>query len=187
MMHVMLPENIIFVGIAVNSTLAIWYIRSVILGSTRPNIVSWVLWTIAPLTGFFLSLKAGVGLVSSGAFVAGFFPLLTVIVLLLKKDSYWRISFFDVLCGFLSIFSLIVYFLTLNLSASIFFAVLSDTLASVPTWAKTWKFPHSESVSTYAGGIFHNSISLLTITKSVALPNFSLTPSPPPAAAARAS
>lgn len=160
----MLPENIIYLGIFANIVLSIWYIKSIIYDTTKPNLVSWVIWTLAPLTGFFLQIKAGAGMAASGVFFAGFFPLFTIIVCLVRKNSYWKISFFDVVCGALAIIALILYVLTNNLTISIIFAVSSDALAYLPTIKKTWSFPESESASTYLGGFIANIFALLIIT-----------------------
>ncbi len=143
--------------------LALWYIKSIIYGNTKPNLVSWFLWTLAPLTGFFLQIKAGAGIASSGVFIAGFFPLITIIIFLFKKNNYWKISSFDIFCGSLAILALIFYIFTRNLGISIIFAILSDALAYIPTIVKTWKFPETESSSTYLGGVINNVAALLII------------------------
>lgn len=161
----MFPENIIYVGLLINIVFSVWYIKSIIYDTTKPNLVSWFIWTLAPLTGFFLQIKAGAGMAASGVFIAGFFPLLTIIVCLVRKNSYWSISFFDVVCGALAIIALILYVLTNNLTISIIFAVLSDALAYLPTLKKSWSFPESESVTTYLGGFINNIFALLIITK----------------------
>ncbi|MCX6752326.1 MAG: hypothetical protein NTZ87_02385 [Candidatus Nomurabacteria bacterium] len=159
----MLPEQIIYIGILINVVLSLWYIKSIIWGNTKPNLVSWSIWMLAPFAGFFLQIKAGAGISASGVFLAGFFPLLTVIVCLFRKNSYWKINSFDVLCGCLSIFTLVVYILTNNVGFSIIFAILSDALAFIPTFVKSWKFPETENSSTYIGGLTNNFLSLMIL------------------------
>ncbi|OGI45781.1 hypothetical protein A2121_00990 [Candidatus Nomurabacteria bacterium GWB1_40_6] len=159
----MLPENIIFVGVLVNLVGLFWYIRDVIKGGTRPNLVSWFIWSLAPFIGVFFQLKAGARLSILPIFMAGFTSLVVIIVSVLKKNGYWKINSFDVVCGIISLFALILYVFTHNLSISILFAIISDGLAYIPTIRKSWNFPESETGLMYTTGIVSNIIGLLTI------------------------
>ncbi|MEK7089033.1 MAG: hypothetical protein AAB913_02800 [Patescibacteria group bacterium] len=159
----MLPEKIIIIGVAINLFCSLWYVKNIVYGNTRPNLVSWFIWMLAPFLGTFLALKAGAGLSVTGIFMAGFGPLLVIVVSLFKKNVFWRIETFDLICGFFSIMALVLYLITYNLGISIFFAIISDGLAAIPTIIKSWKFPETESSSTYFGGIVNNTLSLLII------------------------
>ena len=160
----MLPEKIIYIGVIINLILTLWYIKSILYGKTRPNLVSWSIWALAPLVAVFLQIKAGAGLSILGPFMSGFGPLLVVIFALINKRGIWKITKFDIICGSLAIFALIIYILTSKLAISIFFAILSDGLAAIPTIKKSWKFPESESLFAYLGGIVNNGLSLLIIS-----------------------
>ncbi len=159
----MLPEQIIYVGIIVNLFLSIWYVKTVIYGNTKPNLVSWFVWMLAPMVGTFLALKAGAGFSASGIFLAGFGPFLVIVVSLFKKNAFWRINKLDVICGTLALIALIIYAFTHNLEISILFIIISDGLAAIPTIIKSWKFPETESGSAYIGGIVNNILALLII------------------------
>lgn len=159
----MLPEKIIFVGVLINLLLSLWYVKNIVYGNTKPNLVSWFVWMLAPFIGTFLALKAGAGFSVTGIFMAGFGPLIVIIVSLFKKNAFWKIETFDLICGFFSLMALMLYLFTYNLSISILFAILSDGLAAIPTIIKSWKFPETENSSTYFGGIVNNTLSLLII------------------------
>lgn len=159
----MIPEQFIWIGVLVNLFASIWYAKTVADGGTKPNLVSWLIWSLAPFIGTFLALKAGAGLAASGIFLAGFGPLMVIVVSLFKKNVFWKILPFDLVCGFFSIVALVLYVLTNNLAVSIIFAILSDFLAAVPTLRKTWNFPETEHFSTYTGGIINNIFALLII------------------------
>ena len=159
----MLPENIIFVGVLINLVGLFWYIKDVIKGGTKPNLVSWFIWSLAPFIGVFFQFKAGAGFSSLPIFMAGFTSLVVIIVSVLKKNGYWKINSFDVVCGIISLFALILYVFTHNLSISILFAIISDGLAYIPTIRKSWNFPETETGLMYTTGIVSNIIGLLTI------------------------
>ena len=159
----MLPEKIIFVGVLINLVGLFWYIKNIISGETKPNLVSWFIWSLAPFIGVFFQLKAGAGLSVLPVFMAGFTSLGVIIVSVLKKNGYWKINTFDVICGIISLFALTLYALTHNLGFSISFAILGDALAYIPTIRKSWNFPETETGLMYTTGIVSNLIGLLTI------------------------
>jgi hypothetical protein len=159
----MLPENIIFVALAFNLLGQSLYIRSIIRGHAKPSLVSWGMWMLAPFLGFFFQIKAGAGLSSLPVFMAGFGPMCVVLIALLTKNGIWKVTFFDLLCGAFSAIALLLYVITHNLSISIIFAILSDLLAFIPTFVKSWNHPESESSHGYSWCIASNLIGLLVI------------------------
>ncbi len=159
----MLPEKIIYIGVIINLIGQILYLRSIIAGNTKPNLVSWFIWSLAPFIGVFFALKAGAGLSVLPVFMAGFGPFMVMVLSILRKNAYWKLTTFDLICGAFSLAALVLYVITHNLGISILFAILSDGLAAVPTITKLWKFPETESASIYFGGIVSNIIGLLVI------------------------
>ena len=159
----MLPEYIIYVTVFTSVVGYFFYFKDIFLGKTKPNLVSWFLWLLGPFLGVFFQLKAGAGLSVIPVFFAGFGPLLVVIVSIFRKNTYWKLNIFDIICGVFSFFALILYFLTHNLALSIIFAILSDLFAFIPTYIKGWKFPETETVAVYFAGIFNNILGLLIV------------------------
>ena len=100
-----------------------FYFKDFFYGKTRPNLVTWFIWMLAPFIGFFLQLKAGATWSTLPVFIAGFGPLLVLIVSLIKKNGYWKITTFDLFCGFISLVALLIYVLTHNSAISIIFAI----------------------------------------------------------------
>lgn len=159
----MLPENIIYVGVLVSLVTSYLYIKDIFYGTTKPNLVSWVIWMLAPFIGVFFQLKAGAGLSVLPVFMAGLGPFLVIFFSLWNKNAYWKISNLDIICGILSLIALIIYIFTQNLSISILFAIISDGLASIPTLIKSWKFSETETSAPYISGIFNNILGLFII------------------------
>ncbi|MFA6256956.1 MAG: hypothetical protein WCT29_01450 [Candidatus Paceibacterota bacterium] len=159
----MIAEQFAYISIAITLVGYFFYLKEVLLGTTRPNLVSWVLWMLPPFIGVFFQLKAGAGLSIIPIFLAGFGPFLVVVFSLFRKNKYWEIRIFDIYCGLLSLFALLLYIFTHNLSIAIVFAILSDGLAAIPTILKTWKFPETESIGPYVAGIASNILGLLVI------------------------
>lgn len=159
----MLPENIIYIGVFVTIVGYFFYLKDIFYGQTKPNLVSWVLWALIPFLGFFFTIKAGAGLSALPIFIAGFGPLVIIIVSLFRKNSIWKISKLDITCGALALLSLLFYVFIHNLAISIIFAMLSDGLAAIPTLVKSWKFPETETTGPYLSGFLNNILGLFII------------------------
>jgi hypothetical protein len=159
----MLLENIIYCAVLLNLIGHFLYIRSVIQGHAKPNLVTWFFWTLAPFIGVYFQFKAGAGLSMLPIFIAGFGSLMIMIAAVLTKNGFWKIGVFDIYCGLFSAIALIFYILTHNLGVSIIFAILSDLLAGVPTIIKSWKFPETENWAPYLFPIISNIAGLLII------------------------
>lgn len=168
----MLPEKIIYIIILTSFFGSFFYIKDIFLGKTKPNLISWFIWSLAPFIGVFFQLKAGAGLSILPIFMAGFISFLVVAVSILRKNAYWKINTFDIICGMFSLTALMLYIITRNLSISILFAIMSDALAYIPTLIKSWNFPNTETSAIYVTGILNNIIGLLII-KSWIFPIYS--------------
>jgi hypothetical protein len=150
---------------AVASLLASFvYIRSMFVGGTKPNRISWLMWAIAPLIATAAALSNGVGWAVLPVFMAGFSPFLIFTASFFAKKAYWKLSNFDYVCGVLSGFALIMWWLTKDPNVAIVFAIASDALASIPTLTKAWKNPETESVWPFIIGVFGAASSLAVAT-----------------------
>jgi hypothetical protein len=159
----MLPPQTVYLTLVISIVFSIPFIKKILSGSVKPNLVTWFFWSLAPLIGTFLQLKAGAGLSVLPVFLAGFMPLIILFFALSKRGAYWKITTFDILCGIFSFIALILWILTHNASISILFAILSDLLAGVPTLVKAWKYPETEYAIGYAPGIVNNILGLFII------------------------
>ena len=69
-------EYLVIVAAVASLLAAIVYIRSMFIGGTKPNRVTWLMWAIAPLIATVAALSNGVGWAVLPVFMAGFSPLL---------------------------------------------------------------------------------------------------------------
>ncbi|GEM_PF-127021 len=137
------------------------YIRQMFRGLTRPNLVTWLLWALAPLIAFFAQLQEGVrspaaltlavGLCPAAIFVAGF------------RRAHVRITWFDLVCGAMSAVALALWRTTGNSKVAIVLSIVADVLAAVPTLVKSYRQPRSETPLVFALFMGSAGITLLTI------------------------
>lgn len=160
----MIDERFVFLGLAINMIGSIIYLISVLRGKTKPNRVTWLIWALAPMLGFFAQLQEGVGLQAVLTFSVGFGPLLIFIGSFVNKQSYWKSTKLDYGFGVLALVGLILWIATGKGVYAIVFAILADLLAGVPTLMKAYTNPESENGTAFGLGIINATIVLLTIT-----------------------
>lgn len=156
----MLDERFVIFGAALNIIGGASYIIDTLSGKTKPNKVTWAVWAAAPLLAFSAEIKQGVGLQSLMTFMVGFNPLLVFIASFFNKKSQWRIGKLDIICGFLAILGLVLWQMTRIGNLAIFFGILSDGLAGIPTIIKSYKAPETENYKVF---LFSGTNALITM------------------------
>jgi hypothetical protein len=159
----MLDEHFIILGSLFNIAGSLTYALSTIRGRTKPNRVTWFLWTIAPLIAFSAQIGEGVTWTALTTFTAGFSPLLILLASFVNRKAYWRIGRLDIVCGAISVLALILWLATGTGTIAIIFSILADLLAAVPTLAKSFSDPASEHPAPFRNGAIGAGIALLTI------------------------
>lgn len=126
------------------------YIRDTISGKTKPNRVSWSMWALAPLIGTGAAWSSNADIWATvRIFLAGFLPLLVVLSSFTNRNSYWKMTTFDLLCGVLSLVALLFWAIADSPRAAILLAASGDGLAALPTVIKAWRYPETETGFTY--------------------------------------
>lgn len=150
---------LVIVSALISLSGAFAYIRDMLGGKTKPNLVTWGLWALAPMLATGAAISARADLWATGRiFMSGFGPLLITITALFVSQSYWKLSLFDYLCGFLSLIALGVWLLSGSPVYAILLLALADLFATLPTIIKAWRYPSTETAYTYLVGLFSASI-----------------------------
>ena len=146
-------EYLVFVGMILALFGSASYIKEMLKGKVKPNRISWLMWSVAPLIATAAAISEGVTLAVIPVFAAGLGPLIVLVVSLFKKDAYWKITKLDYGCGILSLLALILWYITKDPIVAIIFSIASDGLASIPTLLKSWKHPETEDSIAYFTGL----------------------------------
>ncbi len=147
-------QYLVLAGAAVQTVGIANYIKEIIWGGVKPNKVTWLMWSVAPLIATFAAFSDGVRWSALPVFMSGFGPLLVFIASFLNPNAYWKLEKFDYLCGVCSVLALIFWWITKDPNIAIAFAIASDGFAAVPTIIKMWKYPETETVSPFTAGLF---------------------------------
>lgn len=131
-------------------------------GQVAPNRVSWALWATTGITASFAMWSQGFNLAGVVIFASGFFPLLVLICSFVGK-GIWDIKKFDYVCGAFSVAAILLWILTKNPLLAVIFAIIADSLASLPTLRKMLLAPDTEAIATYMAGGIMAAISAVSI------------------------
>ena len=136
--------------VVISAALMVWggydYLRDTLAGKTKPNRVSWSLWALAPLISIGAAFSAGADpWASVRVIVGGIVPGTIFLASFVNKSSYWQLKKFDWYCGALSVFALIFWQFADSPLIAVLLASSANTLASIPTFVKAWKYPETES------------------------------------------
>lgn len=139
------------------------YIKDILHGSTRPNIVSWALWVLFLLTSILAQISAGASW--SLIFIIGdFIGTSTILVLCLIGYGYSRYGWIEWVCLGLAIVAIISWQLTHQPLLAIIFAIIADLMASIPTVVKAYVDPWSEHPSQWIIICLASALGILSTT-----------------------
>lgn len=159
----MIDSNWVILGALIGFSGGLTYAINTLRGKTKPNLVTWFIWALAPFVAFSAEIDKGIGILALMTFMAGFSPLMVFVASFFNKKSAWRLGKMDIVCGTLSILGLILWFIFKDGDIAILFAILADLLAGIPTLIKAYFYPETENYWLYLGAIVNSSIALLTI------------------------
>jgi hypothetical protein len=156
------------IGIALTLFAFYPYIRSIVLGTARPHVFSWVIWGITTFVVFLAQLQAGGGI---GAWVTGVSGTITLGVALLAwlRRADVNITRTDWVYFVLALLSIPLWYATSDPLWAVVVLTTVDLLGFGPTLRKLHADPHSESLGFYALIMVRNGLSL------AALQQYSLT------------
>lgn len=157
----MLDKSFMYLAALLIAWGAVCYIRDMYRSGTRPNLVTWFLWTLAPLIAFTAQIRAGVGAEAFLTLMVALCPLAVFVAGL--RMGYFSPSRFDLLCGAISVCALVLWQITGSGAVGIAFSILADGLAATPTLAKAYKDPRSESWFLFLLFAIGAAITLLTL------------------------
>lgn len=147
-MHVL-----VFLGVAISLLTHLAYIRDTLRGKTKPNKISWLMWTLAPLIGVGAALTDGARWAVLPTLGEGFVSLAVFVAAFVNPNAYWKLNRFDYLCGLLSLIALVMWLGVQEPTIAILFAIASDAFSTAPTIIKAWKNPESETGVVYIGAL----------------------------------
>ena len=161
----MLPAYFVIIGTLIGAAGSLAYLVNTVKGKVRPNRVTFLMWSFVPFIAFSAQIQQGVGIEALMTFSTGFLPLTVFIASFANKASEWKLTRFDVVCGILSLVGLVLWMITKVGNIAIFFSIVADALAAVPTVVKAWKYPETEIAWPWIATVSGVLLTLLTLSE----------------------
>lgn len=159
----MIPEYFAVIGAVIGSIGGFYYLYETIIGNTKPNRVTWLLWGLFPMITFVAQRAQGVEGLSWATFAAGFTPFLIVLASFLNRRAYWRTRPRDYFLLIGALLGMVLWFVTSDPNYAILFSIVADLLAGLPTLIKAYRHPETESWIAYTISTFGFGIGVLAI------------------------
>lgn len=160
----MIDERFIILAVVIDAVGSIGYLIDTLSGKTKPNKVTWFLWTLLPaiaLIGMIDENASKTSLILT--FMFAFMPFLIFLASFVNKESFWKLTRFDLTCGVLSSLGILAWLITSDGNITIIFSLFANFLALLPTLVKAFKLPDTESWLVYLNGGLASFITLLTL------------------------
>ena len=123
------------------------YVRDVLKAVTKPHAFSWLIWALLESIAFFAQLSKGGGI---GALVTGASALVVLFIAIQSLRSKDKdITLFDWLAFAGAIIGLLLWRLTDDALFAVILVSVTDALAFLPTFRKTFYRPNEETLSEY--------------------------------------
>ncbi|HEX7368322.1 MAG TPA: hypothetical protein VF261_01545 [Candidatus Saccharimonadales bacterium] len=124
------------------------YVRDILKGSTKPNIVSWITWTL--LTGVATAAEISAHEYVTAVFTGSAVVETGLVVVLGLRRGYVKYTSFDVVCQIAAIAGIILWQIFNSPTIGVVGAVVIDFVGALPTIRHSWQRPGEETWQTYA-------------------------------------
>ena len=138
-------ETLSFIAITLTFIAFYPYIRSIILGTTKPHVFSWVIWGSTTFIVFLAQLEAGGGVGAWPIGVSGGITILVAFTAYIKRADI-TITKSDWLLFLSAMSSLPFWYFTSDPLWAVVILVAVDILGFGPTARKVYSQPYSESL-----------------------------------------
>ncbi len=119
------------------------YIKDILHGTTRPNIISYGLWALLLAISAWAQISAGTSW-SVALLIGDFIGTSAIVVLCLMGYGYSKYGWVEWTCLSLAIIAIVSWQVTNEPLLAIIFAVVADAMAAIPTIIKAYRDPWSE-------------------------------------------
>jgi hypothetical protein len=123
------------------------YIKDILKKKTKPHVFSWLMWSLGAGIVFVAQIVKGAG---PGAWMMGVAVVISILISILAVfQGEKKIALSDWVAFGGSLFGLIAWILTSNPLLAVILITISDALAFIPTFRKTYYKPYEETLFTW--------------------------------------
>lgn len=132
------------------------YLRDILKGTTKPNLISWITWTL--LTGIATAAEIAAHEYVTAIFTGSAGIGTALVVVFGIRHGYVKYTMFDVICQISAIVGIVLWQLFDSPAVGVMASVAIDFIGALPTIRHSWLKPGEETWSTFGlaalGGVF---------------------------------
>lgn len=126
------------------------YCRDIIRHKTKPNLVSWITWTL--LTGIAMAAQISAEEYRAAWFTGGATIATGMVVILGLWHGYVKYTQFDIVCQMLAVIGIILWQIFDDPLIALYMSIGVDFIGLLPTLRHSWQKPYEETWQTFAIG-----------------------------------
>lgn len=154
-----------FLSVVFNVAAYLPYFRDIFAGKTKPHRTTWFIYFLLTISTFSTQLALGA---SGYLWLLGTQAIMMLLVFLLSiKYGVGGFSKVDIVCLIGALAGLLVWWVLNNPAYTLYLNIGIDIIATIPTIVKAWRFPETETASTWALGILAAFFSILAAHTTV--------------------
>src|ERR1700722_210170 len=155
-------KNILLVLSGIISVLSVApYLRDIMRHKTKPNLVSWITWTI--LTGVATSAEIGAQAYRAAFFTGAVTIATGLVVILGLRHGYVKYTQFDVICQISAIVGIILWQVFNDPLIAVLASIVIDIIGALPTIRHSWIEPFEETWQAFAIGFVGGLLGVLAV------------------------
>ena len=123
------------------------YCLDIIRHKTKPNLVSWITWTL--LTGIAMAAQISAGEYRAAWFTGGATIATGSVVILGLWHGYVKYTQFDIVCQMLAVVGIILWQIFNDPLIALYMSIAVDLIGLLPTLRHSWQKPYEETWQTF--------------------------------------
>lgn len=139
------------------------YMLDILRHKTKPNIVSWITWTM--LTGIATAAEIGAGEYTTAIFTGAATLETAMVVALGLRHGFVKYTRFDIACQLSAIVGIILWQLFNSPQLAVIATVTIDFIGALPTLRHSWQKPSEETWQTFMLGSIASAFGVLALTQ----------------------
>jgi hypothetical protein len=156
-------ETLAVIGAVVAALGTVPYLIDIVRGKTKPNIVTWLTWTMLTAISGAAALTAGEP--KTAAFLFGNSLCTGLVVVLGLKYGTAKFSKFDILCQASAVLGLVLWLVFDSPVIGIVVPLVIDFIGALPTIRHSWLKPSEETWQTFLVGVVAPMFTLFSLTR----------------------
>jgi hypothetical protein len=156
-------ELLAIIGAVIAALGTVPYLIDIIRGKTKPNIVTWLTWTMLTAISGAAALAAGEP--KTAAFLFGNSLCTGAVVVLGLKYGTAKFSRFDIVCQVSAVLGLVFWLVFNSPTIGIVVPLAVDFIGGLPTIRHSWLKPAEETWQTFMVGVIAPMFTIASLTR----------------------